>query len=93
MDNFSEISPTVRGLPQMVIESVNRCDVDNRKELFGSVLLASGTASMQQLKESLEKDLMEESPQAARFKVLATGNATERRFSFFSFLVLRNDNF
>ncbi|XVF47470.1 hypothetical protein PTKIN_Ptkin03bG0111200 [Pterospermum kingtungense] len=81
IDNFAEISPSARGLPQMVIESINRCDVDIRKELFGSILLAGGTASMQQLKERLEKDLLEESPQAARVKVLASGNATERRFS------------
>ncbi|KAK8543350.1 hypothetical protein V6N13_136133 [Hibiscus sabdariffa] len=80
-DNFAEISSSARGLPQMVIESINRCDVDIRKELFGSILLAGGTASMQQLKERLEKDLLEESPQAARVKVLASGNATERRFS------------
>ncbi|WRX34760.1 Actin family - like 10 [Theobroma cacao] len=80
MNNFAEISPSFRGLPQMVIESINRCDVDIRKELFGSILLAGGTASMQQLKERLEKDLLEESPQAARVKVLASGNATERRF-------------
>ncbi|WMV58292.1 hypothetical protein MTR67_051677 [Solanum verrucosum] len=44
------------------------------------VQLAGGTASMQQLKEHLEKVLLEESPQAARVKVLARGNATERRF-------------
>ncbi|XP_021278805.1 actin-related protein 4 [Herrania umbratica] len=81
MNNFAEIAPSFRGLPQMVIESINRCDVDIRKELFGSILLAGGTASMQQLKERLEKDLLEESPQAARVKVLASGNATERRFS------------
>ncbi|CAI0450631.1 unnamed protein product, partial [Linum tenue] len=64
-----------------VIDSINRCDVDIRKELFSSVLLAGGTASMQQLKERLEKDLLEESPQTARVKVLASGNSTERRFS------------
>eukprot|EP00258_Populus_trichocarpa_P022549 XP_024438568.1 actin-related protein 4 isoform X2 [Populus trichocarpa] len=81
MDNFVEIAPSVRGLPQMVIESINKCDVDIRRELFSSILLAGGTASMQQLKERLEKDLLEESPQAARVKVLASGNATERRFS------------
>ncbi|KAK8515633.1 hypothetical protein V6N13_139395 [Hibiscus sabdariffa] len=81
VDNSAEISSSARGLPQMVIESINRCDVDIRKELFGSILLAGGTASMQQLKERLEKDLLEESPQAARVKVLASGNATERRFS------------
>uniref|UniRef100_A0A6N2LGS1 Actin-related protein 4 n=1 Tax=Salix viminalis TaxID=40686 RepID=A0A6N2LGS1_SALVM len=60
---------------------INKCDVDIRRELYSSILLAGGTASMQQLKERLEKDLLEESPQAARVKVLASGNATERRFS------------
>ncbi|KAF3448878.1 hypothetical protein FNV43_RR09594 [Rhamnella rubrinervis] len=70
MENFAEIAPSVRGLPQMVIS----CIIDYQ-------LLAGGTASMQQLKERLEKDLLEESPQAARVKVLASGNATERRFS------------
>ncbi|KAL1339157.1 actin-related protein 4 isoform X1 [Arachis duranensis] len=81
MESFAEVAPSVRGLPQMVIESINKCDVDIRRELFSSILLAGGTASMQQLKERLEKDLLEESPQAARVKVLASGNATERRFS------------
>ncbi|KAH7528086.1 actin-related protein 4 isoform X2 [Ziziphus jujuba] len=80
-ESFAEIASSVRGLPQMVIESINKCDVDIRRELFSSILLAGGTASMQQLKERLEKDLLEESPQAARVKVLASGNATERRFS------------
>ncbi|XP_076937794.1 actin-related protein 4-like [Bidens hawaiensis] len=70
-----------RGLLQMVIESINKGDVDIRRELFSSILLAGGTASMQQLKERLEKDLLEESPQAPRVKVLASGNSTERRFS------------
>ncbi|XP_030535458.1 actin-related protein 4 [Rhodamnia argentea] len=81
MESFSEFAPSVRGLSQMVIESINKCDVDIRRELFSSILLAGGTASMQQLKERLEKDLLEESPQAARVKVLASGNTTERRFS------------
>ncbi|CAN6690793.1 unnamed protein product [Malus baccata var. baccata] len=81
MEHFAEIAPAVRGLPQMVIESINKCDVDIRRELFSSILLAGGTASMQQLKERLEKDMLEESPQAARVKVLVAGNSTERRFS------------
>ncbi|GAB4845316.1 Actin- protein 4 [Ancistrocladus abbreviatus] len=81
IEGFPEMSPSARGLPQMVLESINKCDVDIRRELFSSILLAGGTASMQQLKERLEKDLLEESPQAARVKVLASGNAIERRFS------------
>nr|GMD68739.1 actin-related protein 4-like [Ipomoea batatas] len=80
MESFAETATSLRGLPQMVIESISRCDVDIRRELYSSILLSGGTASMQQLKERLEKDLLEESPQAARVKVLASGNATERRF-------------
>ncbi|KAL1824736.1 hypothetical protein DCAR_0312837 [Daucus carota subsp. sativus] len=81
MESYADIAASARGLPQMVIESINKCDVDIRRELYSSILLSGGTASMQQLKERLEKDLLEESPQAARVKVLASGNATERRFS------------
>lgn len=82
MEKFgTEAGIPFNGLPQMVIESINKCDVDIRRELFNSVMLAGGTASMHQMKERLEKDLMEEAPQAARVKVLASGNVLERRFS------------
>ncbi|CAM8977114.1 unnamed protein product [Rhodiola kirilowii] len=81
VENASEISLSVRGLTQMVMDSISKCDVDIRRELYSSILLAGGTSSMNQLKERLEKDLLEESPQAARVKVLASGNTTERRFS------------
>jgi actin-like protein 6A len=81
MEKYADMIPSVRGLPHMVMESVNKCDVDIRRELYSSILLAGGTSSMQQLKERLEKDLIEESPHSARVKVLASGNTTERRFS------------
>lgn len=81
MDKFAADSASFKGVPQMVIESINKCDVDIRRELFSSILLAGGTAAMQQMKERLEKELMEEAPQAARVKVLASGNTIERRFS------------
>eukprot|EP00246_Nothoceros_aenigmaticus_P013262 TRINITY_DN4491_c0_g1_i1.p1 TRINITY_DN4491_c0_g1~~TRINITY_DN4491_c0_g1_i1.p1 ORF type:complete len:443 (-),score=90.27 TRINITY_DN4491_c0_g1_i1:228-1556(-) len=77
----TESSSPLHGLPQMVIESINKCDVDIRRELFSSILLAGGAAATQQMKERLEKELIEEAPQAARVKVLASGNAIERRFS------------
>ncbi|KAL1214300.1 Actin-related protein 4 [Cardamine amara subsp. amara] len=81
MEKCADMIPSARGLPHMVMESINKCDVDIRRELYSSILLAGGTSSMQQLKERLEKDLIEESPHSARVKVLASGNTTERRFS------------
>ncbi|KAK6921138.1 Actin family, partial [Dillenia turbinata] len=59
MEYFADTAASLRGLPQMVVESINKCDVDIRRELFSSILLSGGTASMQQLKERLEKDLLE----------------------------------
>ncbi|CAN7058767.1 unnamed protein product, partial [Brassica oleracea var. botrytis] len=58
-EKYAEMIPSVRGLPHMVMESINKCDVDIRRELYSSILLAGGTSSMQQLKERLEKDLIE----------------------------------
>ncbi|KAG8086742.1 hypothetical protein GUJ93_ZPchr0010g7718 [Zizania palustris] len=80
VDGFAD-SMSARGLPRMVIDSVNRCDVDIRKELLGSILLSGGSSSILQLKERLEKEVLEESPGNARVKVLASGNSVERRFS------------
>ncbi|GJN09341.1 hypothetical protein PR202_ga27341 [Eleusine coracana subsp. coracana] len=80
IDGFAD-SISVRGLPRMVIDSINRCDVDIRKELFSNILLSGGSSSILQLKERLEKEVLEESPQAARVKVMASGNSVERRFS------------
>uniref|UniRef100_A0ACD5XJ33 Uncharacterized protein n=1 Tax=Avena sativa TaxID=4498 RepID=A0ACD5XJ33_AVESA len=80
VDGFGD-STSIRGLPRMVLDSVNRCDVDIRKELLSSILLSGGSSSILQLKERLEKEVMEASPQNARVKVLASGNSVERRFS------------
>ncbi|KAL2461647.1 Actin-related protein 4 [Abeliophyllum distichum] len=43
MESYAETTSYVRGLPQMVIESINKCDVDIRRELYSSILLAGGT--------------------------------------------------
>eukprot|EP00271_Cylindrocystis_brebissonii_P008904 TRINITY_DN23429_c0_g1_i1.p1 TRINITY_DN23429_c0_g1~~TRINITY_DN23429_c0_g1_i1.p1 ORF type:complete len:292 (-),score=47.62 TRINITY_DN23429_c0_g1_i1:617-1450(-) len=68
-------------LARMVAESINRCDADIRRELFNGVLVAGGTSCLQQFKERLEKELLDEAPQSARVKVLASANSAERRFS------------
>ena len=80
IDGFGD-STSIRGLPRMVLDSVNRCDVDIRKELLSNILLSGGSSSILQIKERLEKEVLEESPQNARVKVLASGSSMERRFS------------
>ncbi|CAI6008181.1 unnamed protein product [Closterium sp. NIES-65] len=57
------------GIARMVVDSISKCDVDIRKDLYSSVLVrgkhffdsnftSGGTMAMQQIKERLEKELM-----------------------------------
>ncbi|KAL2514736.1 actin-related protein 4-like [Forsythia ovata] len=62
-------------------EFLTDCMLKSLEHMHFCKKLAGGTTSIQQLKDRLEKDLLEESPQTARVRVLACGNATERRFS------------
>ncbi|MEW5306390.1 MAG: hypothetical protein WDW36_008858 [Sanguina aurantia] len=68
-------------LQSLVMESVNRCDVDVRKELYGGVVLTGGSSLFGSLRERLEKELLELGPQTAKFKITAPMNNQERRFS------------
>ncbi|KAL4279757.1 hypothetical protein GQ457_03G020730 [Hibiscus cannabinus] len=70
INTFTEISLSTRGLLQMVIGNINRWNVGIGKEWFGSILLASGTTSMQHLKERLEKYLLVEFPMKHTFEFL-----------------------
>uniref|UniRef100_A0A453NKJ9 Actin-related protein 4 n=1 Tax=Aegilops tauschii subsp. strangulata TaxID=200361 RepID=A0A453NKJ9_AEGTS len=61
IDGFGD-STSIRGLPRMVLDSVNRCDVDIRKELLSNILLSGGSSSILQIKERLEKEVLEGVP-------------------------------
>ena len=43
-----------RGLPSLILENINKCDVDVRKDLFGGMLLAGGGSLFGSLRERLE---------------------------------------
>jgi actin-like protein 6A len=36
----AEANAPLQGLPQMVIDSINKCDVDIRRELFSSIMVS-----------------------------------------------------
>jgi actin-like protein 6A len=70
-----------KGLSQLVLENINRCDVDVRKDLFGGMLLAGGGSLFPQLRERLEAELHDAAPTNVRVKVTASQNAIERKFA------------
>ncbi|KAK9815679.1 hypothetical protein WJX72_007893 [[Myrmecia] bisecta] len=68
-------------LPGVVLESISKCDVDIRRELFSGIILTGGTSLFSQLRDRLERELTEAAPQTAKVKVTSPANALERRFS------------
>ncbi len=66
---------------ELVLEAINRCDVDVRKDMYSSVVLAGGGALLPGLRERLERDLAEAGPVGAKVKVYAQANTLERRYA------------
>lgn len=71
----------VKGLPDLVIDCINKCDVDVRKELYNGVILTGGNSVFPNMKERLEKELLDLAPGASRLKVITPTSNIERRFS------------
>jgi actin-like protein 6A len=59
----------LRGLPALVLETIHKCDVDVRKDLFGGMLLAGGGSLFGALRERLEAELHDAAPTNVRVKV------------------------
>eukprot|EP00191_Tetraselmis_sp_GSL018_P005574 CAMPEP_0177603596 /NCGR_PEP_ID=MMETSP0419_2-20121207/15605_1 /TAXON_ID=582737 /ORGANISM="Tetraselmis sp., Strain GSL018" /LENGTH=415 /DNA_ID=CAMNT_0019097395 /DNA_START=48 /DNA_END=1292 /DNA_ORIENTATION=+ len=76
----TEDGAEVSGLPQMVLESINKCDVDVRKDLVNGVVLTGGTSCLHQLRERLERDLAGQVSNA-RVRVTTSPSAIEKKFS------------
>eukprot|EP00892_Ulva_mutabilis_P008967 jgi/Ulvmu1/6442/UM003_0072.1 len=71
----------VKGLPELVIDSVHQTDIDAHKDLYNGVVLAGGGCLFPSTKERLERELLDLAPQAAKVKVTMNHNTTERKFA------------
>ena len=65
------------GVHHMVVESIQKSDIDIRRELFSNIILTGGTTMMKGFSERVQKLLPDISPQNIRVKVLSSN---ERRF-------------
>lgn len=66
------------GIHELIRECVTQCDMDVRKELYQSVLLAGGTTLFQGFQNRLASEVQRFTPEQVRAKVLAPN---ERMFS------------
>lgn len=70
-----------KGLAGVVVDSVNKCDPDVRKDLYQHVVLTGGTSLLAQMRERLELDISAAAPGGTKVKVTAPVNPTERRYA------------
>jgi actin-related protein len=66
------------GIHETVYTSINKCDIDVRKDLYANVVLSGGTTMFQGLPERLQKELTNLAPNAVKVKVVAP---PERKYS------------
>merc|ERR1712159_116551 len=66
------------GIHELIRECVTQCDMDVRKELYQSILLAGGTTLFQGFQNRLESEVQRFTPEQVRAKILAPN---ERMFS------------
>lgn len=74
-------SQSVASIPELVLESVGKCDVDVRRDLYSGIILTGGTSLFTSLRERLEREVGELAAQSAKVKVTSPANTMERRFS------------
>eukprot|EP01086_Lenisia_limosa_P000572 TRINITY_DN1101_c0_g2_i1.p1 TRINITY_DN1101_c0_g2~~TRINITY_DN1101_c0_g2_i1.p1 ORF type:complete len:376 (+),score=149.01 TRINITY_DN1101_c0_g2_i1:22-1149(+) len=66
------------GVAETTYNSIMKCDVDIRKDLYGNVVLSGGTSMFPGISERLEKELKNLAPSTMKIKIVAP---PERKYS------------
>merc|ERR1712224_162021 len=66
------------GIDEITFKSINKCDIDVRKNLYENVVLSGGTTMFQGIGERIAKELTALAPSTVRIKVVAP---PERKYS------------
>ncbi|EAR89738.2 actin (macronuclear) [Tetrahymena thermophila SB210] len=70
-----------RGMHHMVLESINYCDIDIKRQLFNNIILTGGNSLLSGFSSRLQTKLNEISPPNSKIKMIAYPATTERKFS------------
>jgi len=66
------------GIHQTTFDSIMKCDVDIRKDLYGNIVLSGGTTMFDGVAERMEKEIKALAPQSMKIKIVAP---PERKYS------------
>ena len=64
----------VEGLHKMTHSSINECDIDIRKDLYGNIILSGGTTLYPGLPDRLEQEIDKKCPQSGSVKIIASSD-------------------
>jgi actin-related protein len=79
-NNLKDV-PGFNGYHSMIIDSINKGDVDNKKEMFSNIFVTGGNTLFNGFPERLQKQLINYAPSNVKVKVLTHPSSSERRFS------------
>ena len=66
------------GMSKLTYKSIQKCDIDNRKDLYANIILSGGTTMFDGLPERLKADIVKMAPATMNIDVTAMA---ERKFS------------
>jgi actin-related protein len=66
------------GLHEKIFQSINKCDIDIRRELYGNTVLSGGTTMYSGMSERIEKELKSIVPAGVQIRCIAP---PERKYS------------
>lgn len=66
------------GIHELTFQSIMKCDVDVRKDLYGNIVLSGGTTMFPGIAERLSKEVVKLAPSTMKIKVVAP---PERKYS------------
>mmetsp|Transcript_22611 Transcript_22611/g.23546 ORF Transcript_22611/g.23546 Transcript_22611/m.23546 type:complete len:422 (+) Transcript_22611:26-1291(+) len=79
--NTNKDIPGFNGYHSMIIDAINKGDVDIKKEMFSNIFVTGGNTLFPGFPERLQRQLMSSSPPNLKVKVLTHPSPSERRFS------------
>jgi len=74
----SLIGKEQEGIHRLTYDSINKCDIDIRRDLYANTVLSGGSTMFEGIQERLEKEITNLAPAAVRVKIVAPA---ERKYS------------
>jgi actin-related protein len=72
------IGKEAEGIHKTTYNSIMKCDVDIRKDLYGNIVLSGGTTMFEGIAERMQKEIVALAPASMKIKIVAP---PERKYS------------